>query len=75
MKNSSPDALWERVLELLTPEVGASNIELWLKPVAVAGFDGRLMTLKVPNKFFSEWIRDHYQRRVEEHLKIGRAHV
>ena len=70
MKNSAPGALWERALELLGPEIGPDNLELWLKPVAPQGFDGRLMMLKVPNKFFTEYIKDHYQRRLEEHLKV-----
>lgn len=69
MKNSSPASLWDNALELLAPEIGPDNLELWLKPVAPTSFDGRLMMLKVPNKFFTEWIKDHYQRRLEEHLK------
>jgi len=69
VKNSSPAALWERALELLAPEIGPDNLELWLKPTAAQGFDGRLLLLRVPNKFFTEWIKDHYQRRLEEHLK------
>ncbi|MBI5596518.1 MAG: chromosomal replication initiator protein DnaA [Elusimicrobia bacterium] len=69
MKTLSPQELWGRVLAALAPEVKKEDLELWLQPVEATGLEERLLRLKVPNKFFSEHIRERFQRRVEEILK------
>ncbi|MDE2291202.1 MAG: hypothetical protein KGL53_03895, partial [Elusimicrobia bacterium] len=69
MKNLPTDALWERVLSALSGEVKKDDFELWLQPVQALALEDRLLKLRVPNKFFSEHIREHFQRRIEEVLR------
>ncbi|MBI3300141.1 MAG: chromosomal replication initiator protein DnaA [Elusimicrobia bacterium] len=69
MKISSPEDLWGRVLSALEPEVKKEDFELWLKPVQATTLEDRLLRLRVPNKFFSEHIRERFQRRIEELLR------
>ncbi|MBI4051963.1 MAG: chromosomal replication initiator protein DnaA [Elusimicrobia bacterium] len=62
----NPQDIWSRALEALTPEIGQDNLELWLKPVEPLSLINQVLMIKVPNKFFSEWIRDHYQHKIEK---------
>ena len=64
---AAPDPAAGQIFVLFIMGLAAAEVA-----VAVAGFDGRLMTLKVPNKFFSEQIKGHYQRRLEEHQGVPR---
>lgn len=64
MKIASAAELWLQALERLRPEIGDENADLWLKPVEAATLDGGVLTLKVPNKFFSDGIKERYQKRL-----------
>lgn len=57
--------VWNVALERIRGDVPLESFELWFKPLrAVAWEDGTLL-LEVPNKFFSDWIRDRYLGRIE----------
>ncbi len=62
------DELWESVLADLKPELKDETFDLWLKPLKAARFEGGVFALRVPNRFFSDWIKAHYQTRIEEVL-------
>lgn len=67
--NTVVETIWEDVLSLLKPEMNDESYDLWLRPIkALAAENGRL-TLQVPNAFFADWLRDHYQNRIEQLLK------
>ncbi len=61
--------LWERLLQSFSQEVKSEELELWLRPTEPLRVADQLLHLRVPNKFFSQWIKDHYQRRMEALLK------
>ena len=61
--------LWDRLLDSLGREVKDEELDLWLRPAEPLRVAEHLLHLKVPNKFFSGWIKDHYQRRMESLLK------
>ena len=62
------EELWERVLSDLKPELKDETFDLWLKPLKAARFDDGVFVLRVPNRFFSDWIKAHYQTRIEQIL-------
>lgn len=66
---TDPRELWDSVIEALRPELGDDALDLWLKPVQPALIQDGLFTVRVPNKFFSDWIKNHYQRKIEDLLK------
>ncbi|MFH1725181.1 MAG: chromosomal replication initiator protein DnaA [Elusimicrobiota bacterium] len=69
MSNLDPAKIWADVVDYLRPEIGDDNIELWLRPVEVVGIENQQLRIKVPNKFFTEWIKDHYQQKIESYIK------
>ena len=56
--------LWKQALERLRAEIGEESSELWLKPVEAMSLEEGVLLLKVPNKFFSDGIKERYQKRL-----------
>ena len=69
MNNWSASELWTRIVETVGPEIGKDNVELWLRPVEAASLEDHLMRITVPNRFYTEWIKDRCQERIEAALK------
>ena len=61
----SPAELWQSILAALKPDLKDETFDLWLKPLTVSRFENETFTLTVPNRFFSDWIKTHYQKRIE----------
>ena len=58
---SQTQELWDGLLEFLKPRMNLESFDLWFRPIRPLGFEDNRFILQVPNKFFSEWIKDHYQ--------------
>ncbi|MCX5796878.1 MAG: chromosomal replication initiator protein DnaA [Elusimicrobia bacterium] len=63
MNTQDPQALWSQTVDRLRSEIG-EDADLWLRPIAALRLDGQVLRLKVPNKFFSDGIKDRYQKRL-----------
>ncbi|MHB2025558.1 MAG: chromosomal replication initiator protein DnaA [Elusimicrobiota bacterium] len=59
-------AVWSSALEKMRSEIGEEQADLWLKPIEIIDVQGAVLRVKIPNKFFSSWIRQHYQKRLTE---------
>ncbi len=64
MKIADAADLWSQAVERLRSEIGEENADLWLKPAEAVSLEGGVLTLKVPNKFFSDGIKDRYQKKL-----------
>jgi len=66
--------LWVEACKRINREVSSQNYETWIKPVELVSVDGNNIVLGVPNKFFREWLADHYHdiitRSLSESLKV-----
>jgi chromosomal replication initiator protein len=64
---------WEKTLKTIEKKVGNQTFELWFKPIRFLNLKNQHLTLEVPNRFFKEWIEDHYHEviteTIENHLK------
>src|SRR5690348_17177444 len=67
--NTVVNGLWEDVLSILKPEMNDESYDLWLRPIQPLSLDHSHLVLQVPNAFFADWLRDHYQSRIEALLK------
>jgi len=61
--------VWEKTLEEIEGKVGSQAFELWFKPIKLIHIKDQAATLEVPNKFFKEWIEDHYPGLLTEVLE------
>jgi chromosomal replication initiator protein len=51
---------WQSALSDMRTRLSAENFETWLAPIAWGGCDGSKLRLRIPNKFYADWIRTHY---------------
>jgi chromosomal replication initiator protein len=51
---------WESALSDMRVRLSPENFETWLAPIVWGGCDGHRLRLRIPNKFYAEWIRTHY---------------
>ncbi len=63
MNNLDPKTLWAQAVDKLRSEIG-EDADLWLRPVEAVRLVDQVLHLKVPNKFFSDGIKDRYQKRL-----------
>lgn len=63
------DALWQGALEQLRERLGKQNFETWIKPIRFCEQIGSEIRLDVPNKFFRDWLMDHFIGPIEQVLR------
>src|SRR5262245_38913885 len=51
---------WESALAELRERLSAENYETWLGSIRFDGFDGKRLRIRIPNRFYADWIRTHY---------------
>lgn len=51
---------WTKTIEALELKVGSQTYDLWFRPLKLLKIHDEQIVLEVPNKFFKEWIDDHY---------------
>ena len=51
---------WENCLSLIKSKINIQSYITWFKPIKATEFKNKTLTLQVPNKFFYEWIEEHY---------------
>src|SRR5579871_991678 len=61
--------LWDRCLESLKKDLNRQSFETWFKPTKASLAENRTLKVQVPNEFFRDWIRDHYQPQIQKALK------
>jgi chromosomal replication initiator protein len=61
--------LWDRCLENLKKDLNRQSFETWFKPTKASVTENNTLTVQVPNEFFRDWIRDHYQPQIQKALK------
>jgi chromosomal replication initiator protein len=64
------DELWKEALGEIGKRIGKQNFDTWIKPIH---FDSRAKNevhLEVPNKFFRDWLTDHFLRQMEDVLSL-----
>ncbi|MGQ0644260.1 MAG: chromosomal replication initiator protein DnaA [Elusimicrobiota bacterium] len=65
----SAEELWEGVLSGLKSGMKEETYSLWVKPLRPLRWENNLLTLQVPNRFFSDWIRQNCQASIESLLR------
>jgi chromosomal replication initiator protein len=60
---------WKKTVELIESEVGSQTFDLWFKPIRLLKMQGQQVVLEVPNRFFKEWLDDHYPDLIKETIR------
>lgn len=70
--------VWENCLRTIKSSIGAQSYKTWFEPIKPVALDDAVLTIQVPNKFFYEWLEEHYvgllkatiQKELGEHAKL-----
>ncbi len=57
--------LWAEALTEIKERIGKQNFDTWIKPVRFNLKNKNEIVLGVPNKFFRDWLTEHYLRQIE----------
>ena len=60
--------LWAEALTEITERIRKQNFDAWIKPVRFILKSKNEIVLEVPNKFFRDWLTEHYLRHIETAL-------
>src|SRR5690606_21731128 len=63
--------LWDTALASLRSRLSEENFQTWLEPVQLDRVDGRRVVLRIPNRFYADWISTHYLDLILESLREG----
>src|SRR3989304_7506731 len=64
------DELWEEALGQLREKLGKQNFEIWSQPIRMRARDGTEISREVPNKFFRDWLMEHFLTSIQETLSV-----
>ncbi|MFQ5866725.1 MAG: chromosomal replication initiator protein DnaA [bacterium] len=65
----SAEQLWSEILNKLKEEMAKDSYELWFKPTRAISFEDNLLTVRVPNRFFSKCLQERHKGKIEELLR------
>ncbi len=60
--------IWEDILSRVQAKVNRHSFYTWFKPTAFVADDGQMVTVRVPNALFKDWITKHYSGVIAEAL-------
>ena len=53
-------AVWDNCLQTIGRNVNPQSFKTWFEPIKPVRLDNDALTIQVPNKFFYEWLEEHY---------------
>jgi chromosomal replication initiator protein len=68
--------LWNEIKEILRYKLPEAVQQLWIEPLSCIRADESRIDLACPDKFFCSWIKENYQKVIEESLEqLGKTAV
>ncbi|MEW6247342.1 MAG: chromosomal replication initiator protein DnaA [Nitrospirota bacterium] len=64
----SVQAIWDRVLAFVSEKVPKQVFDTWFAPIRLQGIDDSGAKIAVPNRFFADWLTQHYRDLLTEGL-------
>lgn len=52
--------VWDSCLRIIKKNVSPQSFKTWFEPIKPVLLDNNVLTIQVPNKFFFEWLEEHY---------------
>ncbi len=66
MTQKNLDTIWTQTLALLKETMNEQTYRTWIEPVRLMEMRDDSMVIGVPNKFFKDWIEEHYTEVIRE---------
>lgn len=62
-------SVWENCLREMEEIISSQHFNTWFRPINFVKEDSGEIQLEVPNRFFLEWIKEHYLNLIQEIIK------
>ena len=66
--------LWTQAVAEIKERIGRQNYETWIKPIGFISRNKNEICLDVPNKFFRDWLTEHYLIQIQDILSALAKH-
>ncbi len=53
-------SVWDNCLQTIRRNVNGQSFKTWFEPIRPVRLENQALTIQVPNKFFYEWLEEHY---------------
>ncbi len=53
-------SVWDNCLQTIRRNVNGQSFKTWFEPIRPIRLENQALTIQVPNKFFYEWLEEHY---------------
>ncbi|MGH7209270.1 MAG: DnaA N-terminal domain-containing protein, partial [Nitrospiraceae bacterium] len=67
------ESVWNQTLAFIQGKVPKQVFDTWFVPVRLQGIEDSTARIEVPNKFFGEWLGQHYGNLLAEALAAVRG--
>ena len=57
---ASYEHIWNESLEIIKENINPRSFQTWFAPLKAISLTDSFIVLRVPNKFFCEWLDNHY---------------
>lgn len=71
----SVQALWDQALAFVSEKVPKQVFDTWFAPIRLQGIDDSGARIAVPNRFFADWLTQHYRDLLTEGLSRANGGV
>ncbi len=73
--NKDHTHVWNQCLDIIRKHIGLQPFKTWFEPVKPVRVISDILTIQVPNKFFYEWLEEHYVSELKMAIKqvLGQA--
>ena len=61
--------VWNNCLVVINKELSPLSFKTWFEPIKPVKFEQDVLTIQVPNKFFYEWLEQHYVELLKKAIK------
>ncbi len=61
--------VWDGCLRTIKKHVAPQSFKTWFEPIRAVQLDAQVLTIQVPNKFFYEWLEEHYVSLLKQSIR------
>jgi chromosomal replication initiator protein len=61
--------VWDDCLRTIKKSVSPQSFKTWFEPIKPVQLDTEVLTIQVPNKFFFEWLEEHYVQLLKKSIR------
>ncbi len=64
--NLNEKKVWDNCLSIIEKKISPQSFHTWFSPIIPLDYKNNTLTIKVPNRFFYEWLESHYKTLLKE---------